>query len=128
MADVIKKYSEHPESKSLAPGSPCSKHTTGLLRRRPVIAKPTFKFIGKEVDRGTSEDAYMLQGDKLTRYSAGEISPFPKELTTMSDREIARRTGLDAESISRMRSGQNTRSSTQVKLMKFARTIPDETP
>lgn len=36
MADVIKKYSQHPEFKSLSPdGSPCGKETTGLLRRRP---------------------------------------------------------------------------------------------
>jgi hypothetical protein len=124
MADVIKKYSEHPEFKSLAPdGSPCSKHTAGLLRRRPVIAKPIFKFIGKEVDRGTSEDAYRLQGEKLTRYDRTGTAPFPKVLRRMSDREIARRTGLDAESISRMRKGKCVRAQTLHKVVKFARVL-----
>jgi hypothetical protein len=122
MGDVIRKYGEHPEFKSLGPdGSLCTKNTVGLLRRRPVIAKPVFQLIGKEVDRGTSEDAYVLSGDKLVRYQIRETVPFPKGLNKLSDREIARRTGLDAETISRFRKGGAVRPETRAKLMKFAR-------
>ncbi len=64
MGDVIRKYGDHPEFKSLGPNNLiCAKETIGLLRRRTVIAKPIFKFIGKEVDRGTSEDAYVMEGE-----------------------------------------------------------------
>jgi len=81
-----------------------------------------FQLIGKEVDRGTSEDAYVLNGDKLTRYQIGETSPFPKVLEKLSDREIARRTGLDAQTISRFRKKRATvQQETKVKILKFAR-------
>ena len=123
MADVIRKYGERPEFKSLGPdGSVCTKDTVGLLRRRPVIAKPVFQLIGKEVDRGTSEDAYVLNGDKLTRYQISATSPFPKALEKLSDREIARRTGLDAQTISRFRKKRGTvQPETKAKILKLAR-------
>jgi hypothetical protein len=66
----------------------------GLLRRRPVIAESRFQTIGKEVDRGTSEDAYMIEGEKLVRYPNGETVSFPKALAKLSDREIAINTAL----------------------------------
>jgi hypothetical protein len=92
----IGKYSQRPEFKSLGPdGSLCAKNTVGLLRRRPVIAKAVFQLIGKEVDRGTSEDAYMMEGEKLVRHPNGAPVSFPKTLARLSDREIARRTELD---------------------------------
>jgi hypothetical protein len=102
MGDVIRKYNEHPEFESLGPdGSFCTKNTVALLRRRPVIAKPIFQLIGKEVDRGTSEDAYVVGGEKLVKYQNRETVPFPRALRDMTDREIARRTGLDAETYHR---------------------------
>jgi hypothetical protein len=95
MGDVIGKYSQRPEFKPLGPdGSLCTKNTVGLLRRRPVIAKAVFQLIGKEVDRGTSEDAYMMEGKKLVRHPNGAPVSFPKALARLSDREIARRTEL----------------------------------
>jgi hypothetical protein len=124
MEDVIGKYSKRPEFKSLAPdGSPCTKNTVGLLRRRPVIAKPIFQLIGKEVDRGTSEDAYMIEGEKLVRYPDGATVSFPKAVAGLSDREIARRTGLDAQTVSRMRKRRTVRPETWVKLTRFAKTL-----
>ncbi len=121
MTDVIRKYSEHPEFKSLDPdGSPCTKDTVGLLRRRPVIAKPIFKLIGKEVDRGTSEDAYVMHGEKLVRYASKESASFPKALKGLSDREIARRTGLDAQTVSRARR-QKVGTQASEKLMRLTK-------
>ena len=123
MRDVIQKYSERPEFKSLAPdGSLCKKDTVGLLRRRHVIAKPVFQLIGKEVDRGSSEDAYILDGERLTHYrNEGKVT-FPKALRKFSDREISRRTGLDAETVSRARKG-NVRTDTPARLIKFAKVL-----
>jgi hypothetical protein len=127
MEVVIGKYSKRPEFKSLAPdGSPCTKNTVGLLRCRPVIAKPVFQLIGKEVDRGTSEDAYMMEGEKLVRYPHGETLSFPKALAKLSDREIARRAVLDSQTVSRMRNrktGKTARHESWVKLMRFAKTL-----
>jgi hypothetical protein len=54
------------------------------------------------------------------------VEDFPEILKKMSDREIARKTGLDAESVSRMRKGQHIRTSMQVKMTRFARTIQDK--
>jgi hypothetical protein len=121
MGDVIRKYGERPEFKSLGPdGTVCTKNTVGLLRRRPVIAKPIFKLIGKEVDRGTSEDAYIVGGEQLMRYQSSDKVAIPKALGKMSDREIARQTGLDAETISRYRKGGTVRPESRAKLMRFA--------
>jgi hypothetical protein len=97
MGDVIRKYGERPEFKSLGPdGSLCKKNTVGLLRRRPVIAKSISQLIGKEVDRGTSEDAFVAGGEQLMKYQSWKMEAFPKALKKLSDREIARRTGLAA--------------------------------
>jgi len=63
----------------------------------------------------------MLQGEKLTRYSRMDIAPFPNALKTLSDREIARRTCLDTESVSRARKGKAIRPYTQAKLARFAK-------
>jgi hypothetical protein len=126
MGDVIRKYNEHPEFESLGPdGSFCTKNTVALLRRRPVIAKPIFQLIGKEVDRGTSEDAYVVGGEKLVKYQNRETVPFPRALRDMTDREIARRTGLDAETISRARKG-GSRPEARATLIRFARTATTE--
>jgi hypothetical protein len=122
MGDVIRNYGERPEFKSLGPdGSFCTKNTIGLLRRRPVIAKPISQLIGKEVDRGTSEDAFVAGGEQLMRYQSWGTETFPKALKKLSDREIARRTGLDAETVSRIRRRGTGRPETRAKLMKFAR-------
>lgn len=122
MGHVIKKYGERPEFKSLGPdGSLCAKNTVGLLRRRPVIAKPIFQLIGKEVDRGTSEDAFVAGGEQLMRYQSWEMEAFPRALKKLSDREIARQSGLDAETVSRIRRRRTGRAETRAKLMKFAR-------
>ena len=121
MGDVIRMYGDHPEFKSLGPNNLiCAKETIGLLRRRTVIAKPIFKFIGKEVDRGTSEDAYVMEGEKLVRYQNAKLSPFPRALRDLSNREVSQRSGFDAETISRERKREKVRPQTHAKLMRFA--------
>jgi hypothetical protein len=109
MADVMRKYSEHLEFKARSGRLALQQAHDRAPASQAGDRKALFKFIGKEVDRGTSEDAYMLQGEKLMRYSRTETAPFPKVLRRMSDREIVRLTKLDAESISRMRKGENIR-------------------
>jgi len=46
---------------------------------------------------------------------------FPKALKKLSDREIARQTGLDAQTISRIRWGGAVRPDTRNKLNRFSR-------
>jgi hypothetical protein len=124
MGDVIRKYGERPEFKSLGPdGSLCKKNTVGLLRRRPVIAKSISQLIGKEVDRGTSEDAFVAGGEQLMKYQSWKMEAFPKALKKLSDREIARRTGLDAQTVSKLRRRGAGRPETRAKLMTFAQTV-----
>jgi hypothetical protein len=71
----------------------------------------------------------MMEGEKLVRYPNGETLSFPKALAGLSDREIARRTELDAQTVSRMRNRKTgktrktVRPESWVKLMRFAKTL-----
>jgi hypothetical protein len=50
-ADILARYTRHPEHKFLAPdGRPCTPTTVGQLRRRPVQVQK-LRYIGKEADR-----------------------------------------------------------------------------
>ena len=68
-AELLIRYQEHPEAKSLAPnGGPCEADTSGLLQRAHVIAGE-LRYIGKETDRKweEGEDISMLEF-KTTEY------------------------------------------------------------
>jgi hypothetical protein len=117
LREVVKRYSESIEHKSLAPdGSKCTSNTKGLLRRRPIRASGVFHLIGKEVDRGTSTDPEYFSGDqKLMRYGTSE-QRFPEALRKFSVRELMKRTGLSNKTIQRARNGERIHPKTARRL------------
>lgn len=49
-----------------------------------------------------------MEGEKLVRHPNGAPVSFPKTLARLSDREIARRTELDAQTVSRVELGERS--------------------
>jgi hypothetical protein len=133
---VFREYTQHPEAKSLAPdGSPCTGTTRGLLRRRPIEAITPFRFIGKEVDRRMQDDLNVFSDVRPIEYQPVvqsqprrlEIWPeghhyiartLEKTLEKLSTKELARKTGLDRNTIRRVRRGNRVRRRTRVRLSK----------
>jgi hypothetical protein len=74
ISHTIWKHFLHREDKSLGPDcEPCSEHTHGLLKRRPVVAMLPFEYLGKEVERRAQEgeDVAVLEGEGPIRYGSG---------------------------------------------------------
>jgi hypothetical protein len=135
---VFREYTQHPEAKSLAPdGSPCTGTTRGLLRRRPIEAITPFRFIGKEVDRSMQDDLNVFSDVRPIEYQANvqnepstsEIWPRgPSHITRvleqtvekLSLKELARKTGLDRNTVRRVRRGERVKPQTRLKLLKVA--------
>jgi hypothetical protein len=123
-ADVVGRYRWHPEAKSLAPdGSHCISHTSGLLRRTPVVAALPFRYIGKETNRRweQGEDISMLLSNVL-EYSSNEtaqlvIDPtLQRDARRMSIRALAKAANVSDKTVKAARSGQRLRRSTIRKL------------
>lgn len=135
---VFREYTQHPEAKSLAPdGSPCAGTTRGLLRRRPIEATTPFRFIGKEVDRSMQDDLNVFSDVRPIEYRAdGEEQTHKtgilreghhyiarvseKNIENLSTKELARKTGLDRNTVRRVRRGQRVQPKTRLKLLKVA--------
>jgi hypothetical protein len=135
---VFREYTQHPEAKSFASdGSPCTSTTRGLLRRRPIEAITPFRFIGKEVDRRMQDDLnvfsdvrpieYRADGQEQTRKP--DILPegphyiarvLEQNVEKQSTKELARKTGLDRNTIRRLRRGERVQPKTRLKLLKVA--------
>ena len=135
---IFREYSQHPEAKSLAPdGSPCTGATRGLLRRRPIEAITPFRFIGKEVDRRMQDDLNVFSDVRPVEYRPdGQNQPREREVwpgghhhiarivkqnfEKLSTKELARKTGLDRNTIRRVRRGERVQPKTRLKLLKVA--------
>jgi len=135
---VFREYTQHPEAKSLAPdGSPCTGTTRGLLRRRPIEAITPFVPIGKEVDRSMQDDLNVFSDVRpiedrpgvQNQPSKSEIWPdghhhiarlLEKTVEHLSTKELARKTGLDRNTIRRVRRGERVHSKTRLRLLKLA--------
>lgn len=135
---VFREYTQHPEAKSLAPdGSPCTGTTRGLLRRRPIEASTPFVPIGKEVDRSMQDDLNVFSDVRPIEYQPivqnqprkPEIWPeghryiarvLEKNIERLSTKELARKTGLDRNTIRRVRRGERVQPKTRLKLLKLA--------
>lgn len=135
---VFREYTQHPEAKSLAPdGSPCTGTTRGLLRRRPIEAITPFVPIGKEVDRSMQDDLnvfsdvrpieYRPDGQQQTRKP--DILPeghryvariLKQNIEKLSTRELARKTGLDRNTVRRVRRGERVHGKTRLKVLEVA--------
>jgi hypothetical protein len=135
---VFREYTQHPEAKSLAPdGSPCTSTTRGLLRRRPIEAITPFRFIGKEVDRSMQDDLNVFSDVRPIEYRPdgqqqahkSDILPeghryiarvVENNIGKLSTKELARKTGLDRNTIRRWRRGERIQPKTRLRLLKVA--------
>jgi hypothetical protein len=133
---VFREYTQHPEAKSLAPdGSPCTGATRGLLRRRPIEAITPFVPIGKEVDRHMQDDLNVFSDIQPIEYRPDVQSQLrkredwseghhyiarvlEKNIEKLSTKELARKTGLDRNTIRRMRRGERVQPKTRLILLK----------
>ncbi len=109
MGDVIAEYRIHPEPKSLGPdGRPCHEATRGLLQRRPVIAA-YIRYVGKESNYLEERKLGLVHDadEVLTEYADPRRNPFKTlvlpVLQDLSSREIARKVGLHASTVKRIR-------------------------
>jgi hypothetical protein len=106
--DVLDRYRNHPEPKSLdANGKPCTRSTIGVLQRRPVRATE-IAYIGKESNRLEDATAGLVHdlGEILTNYSDPHLDPYRTlalpALRTLGTVEIAEAAGLDQRTIQRL--------------------------
>jgi hypothetical protein len=109
--DVLAEYRRHPETKSLAPdGTPCTRSTAGLLRRRPVAALYV-THVGKESNRLEEVEAGLVHDPEevYTEYpdpahDAWSTLVVPM-LKRMSLRRIQEQTGMGRTQIKAVRNG-----------------------
>jgi len=122
-AELLIRYQEHPEAKSLAPnGGPCEADTSGLLQRAHVIAGE-LRYIGKETDRKWEEgEDISIFEFKTTEWGRAKKVEAPSELRDktckLSLRELVRRTGMSRHTILKVRRGEITRRSTLAHIAK----------
>jgi hypothetical protein len=128
ISHTIWKHFLHREDKSLGPDcEPCSEHTHGLLKRRPVVAMLPFEYLGKEVERRAQEgeDVAVLEGEGPIRYGSGR-----KAKTRSADplliqkarkygvRQLMRASGASQHSVERFLNGERVHPATRASLEK----------
>jgi hypothetical protein len=126
ISHTIWKHFLHREDKSLGPDcEPCSEHTHGLLKRRPVVAMLPFEYLGKEVERRAQEgeDVAVLEGEGPIRYGSGR-----KAKTRSADpglivrarryglRELMRVSKASQHSVQRFLAGSRVHPQTRARL------------
>ena len=122
-AELLIRYQEHPEAKSLVPnGGPCEADTSGLLQRAHVIAGE-LRYIGKETDRKWEEgEDISIFEFKTTEWGRAKKVEAPSELRDktckLSLRELVRRTGMSRHTILKVRRGEMIRRSTLAHIAK----------
>lgn len=129
--DIVAQYRWHPEAKSLGPdGEPCGPRTHGLLRRTPVTAENTFRYIGKETDRRweQGEDISILDA-KPVEYTANETARLvcdvevQRAAKAVTIRQLAKAAGVTENTVKSVRRGDRVQKSTVEKLKKGIREL-----
>ena len=133
LEQVFRDYVKHVEAKSLAPdGSPCVVNTQGLLQRRPIHGVAPFRLIGKEVDRSAQDDYAVLSDGTPLDYGTAEgarasaplsdnraiAQLLEEKIKSVPIKELARRTGVDRNTIRRVLRGDRVHTKTRLKLLK----------
>jgi hypothetical protein len=84
-SDVIKRYLDHPEPKSLGPDQqPCDSDTRGVLTRRRLVAV-TALHIGKEANNLERRRAGILEPEDVTIYRPRDDPTWTHALAVLSD-------------------------------------------
>jgi hypothetical protein len=121
---IMRLYPLHPESKSLAPDwTPCTGNTKGLLQRMHIVAVRA-RYIGKESDRKweRGEDFSLLQFTPTQFDESGAMAQADpaliEQLKVVPIKELARKTGIDRNTIRTMLRGLPVR---RVTIQRVAR-------
>lgn len=111
--DILHRYRSHPEPKSLDPtGHACSRASTGLLFRRPVVSTE-ISYIGKESNRLEERTAGLLHdpAETLSSYSDPNLDPWKMlvapTLCEFNSADVAGLAQLDRRTIQRLLSGRS---------------------
>jgi hypothetical protein len=121
--EILHQYLYHPESKFAGPdGRPCDPWTRGVLQRRHIVAA-AFKYCGKEIKRKLEQGPVDHDTDyKCKVYENGRVAADPetlRQLVGLSEREIARGTGLHRKPIRLFRHGGTVTRRTYGKIVNF---------
>ena len=120
---ILRLYTLHPESKSLAPdGTPCDAHTGGLLQRTHVIASQS-RLVGKETDRKWDHggDFSLLQFkpaqfDELGKMAKADATLIER-IVAVPTKALARKANVDRNTIRKMLRGLPVRRATNQRVV-----------
>ena len=120
--NILGEYRRHPEAKFLgSDGSPCDSETQGLLRRSHVVAG-MHRYIGKEASRRWEQgDDRSLVDFRCTEYAGGKVIADPEtrnRIVEIGIRTVARRTGINRETVALIANGQKVKASTLARVTK----------
>ena len=122
MRDIVTLYRPKREAKSLGPdGQPCTRETTGLLRRRPV-RDLTIRHIGKEANQLEDLAAGLQTADQVTAtYDRRGRGIYPQlvlpALRVSPDAAIVKACGLPRRTVNGLRRGHIPTPSTLTQLI-----------
>ncbi len=134
LRDVLRKFRERPEHKSLAPdGSPAGPESRGLLLRRPVESSPILTNLRGKEGHALAERELGLVVDPegvAVGYGVREGDPFRDlvvpVLREIGPVEVARRTGISRWTVQRVireQAPSEPRSETRRDLIRFVRRL-----
>jgi len=111
--DILTRYHQHPETKSLdRHHQPCRGNTHGLLRRRPVHAIEPITYIGKESHDLHRRSVGLTQPDDTQTYTAQRDPTWTPQviaaLATIPTTTIAHDTGVNIRTVQRAKTAQRT--------------------
>ena len=122
LGDILCRYVQHAEVKSLGPdGERCKAHTRGLLSRMTIIGGLQH-CIGKEVSRFEQGKDDFIENidDVCIHYDGGRVAAnegLVAEISAHGLRKTTKETGLDRKTIRRILSGKKVKVSTLSRIV-----------
>jgi hypothetical protein len=119
--NVLGAYREHPEAKFLGhEGTPCDSNTRGLLRRSHIIEKRR-RYIGKETSRRWEQgDDLSMVDFRCAEFAEGRViasDEIRERITEIGIREVARRSGINRETVAFVAKGEPVKALTLQTVM-----------
>ena len=121
--NIMGAYREHPEAKFLGPdGKPCASTTRGLLKRSHIVAN-RHRYIGKETSRRWEQgDDVSMVDFRCAEYVDGKTKADEetrKRIVEIGIRKVARKTGINRETVALVAKGKTVKAVTLRKIVAF---------